>query len=57
MLTPEINSSLKNIGVSAIKNGCGHTGHMVNGRTELIFLNADANSGKLRIYFIIFGWL
>ena len=55
MLTPEINSSLKNIGVSAIKNGCGHTGHMVNRRTELIFLHADANSGKLRIYFIIFG--
>ena len=46
--------------VGVVRKGCGHPGHKVNGWmngwTELIF-HADANSGKLRITLIIFGWL
>ena len=60
MLIPEIKNWSKNIGVGVVRNDCGHPGHKVNewmnGWTELIF-HDDANSGKLRIALIIFGWL
>ena len=46
--------------MGVVGNDCGHPGHKVNGWmngwSELIF-HADANSGKLRITLIVFGWL
>ena len=46
--------------MGVVRTGCGHPGHKVHGWmsgwTELTF-HADANSGKLRITLIIFGWL
>ena len=46
----------QNIGVGVVRNGCDHPSHKVNEWmnewTELIF-HADANSGKLRITYLV----